>query len=89
MKNEQYIARMKACIKRVEESECVEEQYFAAGFFESLMQAAVDDQEIDSNEFESYIELRNELFDLFRRIHGESSPMFIHYAIKLEGECQR
>ena len=89
MKNEQYIKRMKACIKRVEESDSVEEQYFAAGFFECLMKAAVDDQEIDSDEFESYIGLRTELFDLLRRIHGGEWSPFIHYAITLEGEWER
>ena len=36
MKNEQYIVRMKACIKRVEEAESEEERYFAAGFLKAL-----------------------------------------------------
>lgn len=89
MENNLYVASMKACIKRAEESESVEEQYFAAGYFECLMQTAVNDPEVEVDAFESYIGLRSELFDLFRHLHDDGMPLFVHYAISLEGEIEK
>ena len=89
MEKNLYVASMKACITRAEESESVEEQYFVAGYFECLMKQAVNDPEVDVDVFESYIGLRSELFDLVRRLNDGVTPQFVHYAVSLEGEIEK